>query len=146
MDLIGTQFHAVLPDVLEQKTVAGSKHEARSHGTAVFFLKILQFAEFQPPCFATRVSVDAPLPDRIAFFVFTFDEESGFSLFLQQQQKKRRRGDKLNPQSNRFSSSGNDKLCLVSQKNGEKTKRATDSVPRSKTKRQKKKQFQLKKK
>ena len=31
-------------------------------------------------------------------------------------------------------------------KNGEKTKRATDSVPRSKTKRQKKKQFQLKKK
>ena len=81
------------------------------------------------------------------FLFFTFDEESGFSLFLQQQQKKKRpRGDKLNPQSNRFSSSGNDKLCLVSQKNGEKTKRATDSVPRSKTKRQKKKQFQLKKK
>ena len=82
-----------------------------------------------------------------SFFCFLLStKKAGFLFFFNNSKKKRRRGDKLNPQSNRFSSSGNDKLCLVSQKNGEKTKRATDSVPRSKTKRQKKKQFQLKKK
>ena len=72
-------------------------------------------------------------------FLFSLStKKAGFLFFFNNSKKKRRRGDKLNPQSNRFSSSGNDKLCLVSQKNGEKTKRATDSVPRSKTKRQKK--------